>query len=60
MMPMPAPRNPAEDADDEAAHEEQRRLARKQPGRERANPREIHHGTSIPGDSYPGTWEVSA
>jgi hypothetical protein len=35
-----------EDADDEAAHEEQRRLARKQPGRERANPREIHHGTS--------------
>src|SRR5262249_56685964 len=49
-----------EDADDEAAHEEQRRLARKQPGRERANPREIHHGTSIPGDSCPGTWEVSA
>jgi hypothetical protein len=35
-----------EDADDEAAHEEQRRLARKQPGRERANPREIHYGTS--------------
>ena len=35
-----------EDADDEAAHEERRRLARKQPGRERANPREIHHGTS--------------
>src|SRR5262249_34696606 len=33
-----------EDADDEAAHEEQRSLARKQPGRERANPREIHHG----------------
>ena len=35
-----------EDADNEAAHEEQRRLARKQPGRKRANPREIHHGTS--------------
>src|SRR5262249_36426298 len=29
-----------EDADDEAAHEEHRRLARKQPRRERANPRE--------------------
>jgi hypothetical protein len=36
----------AEDADDEAAHEEQRRLARKQPRRNRANPREIHHDTS--------------
>ena len=33
-----------EDADDKAAHEEERRLPRKQPGRERANPREIHPG----------------
>src|SRR5215831_18947929 len=35
-----------EDADNETAHEQQRRLACKQPGRERANPRKIHHGTS--------------
>src|SRR4030095_12845895 len=35
-----------EDADNEAAHEEQRRLVCKQPRRDRANPREIHHGTS--------------
>src|SRR5215831_2755248 len=41
----PTADNDGEDADDEAAHEEQRRLARKQPGRERANPREIHHGS---------------
>src|SRR5262249_43224457 len=38
----PAPDDDGEDADDEAAHEEQRRLVRKQPGRERASPREIH------------------
>jgi hypothetical protein len=42
----PAADDDGEDADDEAAHEEQRRLARKQPRRDRANPREIHHGTS--------------
>ena len=35
-----------EDADDEAAPEEQRRLARKQPRRDCANPREIDHGAS--------------
>jgi hypothetical protein len=42
----PAADDDGEDADDKAAHEEQRRLARKQPRRDRASPREIHHGTS--------------
>src|SRR5262245_13365477 len=42
----PAADDDGEDADDDAADEEQRRLARKQPGRERASPREIHHRTS--------------
>src|SRR5262249_50083556 len=35
----PAADDDGEDADDEATHEEQRRFARKQPGRERANRR---------------------
>src|SRR4030095_7738779 len=42
----PAADDDGEDPDDKAAHEEQRRLPRKQPGRERANPREIHDATS--------------
>jgi hypothetical protein len=42
----PAAYDDREDADDEAAHEEQRRLARKQPRGNRANPREIYHDTS--------------
>ena len=42
----PAASDDREDADDETPHEEQRRLARKQPRRNRANPREIHHDTS--------------
>src|SRR5262245_21148995 len=42
----PAADDHGEDHNDEAAHEEQHRLPRKQPGRERANPREIHDATS--------------
>src|SRR5262249_47860947 len=39
----PAADDDGEYTDDEAAHEEQRRLARNQPGRERANRGEIRH-----------------
>src|SRR5262249_13074741 len=39
----PAADDDRENADDEAAHEQHRRLVRKQPGCERANPGEIHH-----------------
>ena len=42
----PAADDDGEDADDEAANEERRSLARKQPRRNRANPREIDHGAS--------------
>ena len=47
-----------EDADDEAAQEEQRRLARKQPRRDRANPREIHHGIKACPFSFAKCWSM--
>src|SRR5262249_40861154 len=43
----PATDDDREDADDEAAHEDERRLPRKQPGRDLATPREVYHGTSL-------------
>jgi hypothetical protein len=47
----PAAEDYGEDANDEAAQEEQRRLVRKKPRRERANPREIHHMNSLYAES---------